>query len=445
MNRLSNAVLALGATLSSLLAVDLLSVFIWGRNIGMAEDWFMVPAMTGNEPNLPAWLWSQNNEHRLPVQRLIYLGLLRATGDFRSGMILSQLLLALLATTLAWTAAKARGGRFSWTDVLFPLALLHLGHWANLVWGWQLQFVWSTVLAGLLLAIVAARPGFVSWPAAWAAAGLLLLLQLSGANGIIMAAPMALWLAAQGAARLSTGAEATEHRMAIVLIGAVLLSFVLIGIYFIGYEKPSWSPPPPTLKQFTSAAEFYFAYALGPGARWLLLPSVVAVVLTIGSGAVLASYAAVTRGAEERLRAFGLVLFIGAGVALGAGIAWGRGASFETFPDRYALFPALTLLAAAYAWELYAPARLANRVKATLVVAFVLLLPLNVHAGFAWRNWYVDGMRRVEADIAGGVPISEMAQRHYPFLMHWDEHGLRDAMQMLQDAKIGPFAGTPPK
>ena len=39
-------------------------------------------------------------------------------------------------------------------DAFFPLALLHLGHHANLLWGWQVQFVLSTVLAGGLLLLI---------------------------------------------------------------------------------------------------------------------------------------------------------------------------------------------------------------------------------------------------------------------------------------------------
>jgi hypothetical protein len=38
-----------------------------GRNIPLAEDWNLVPAYYGLEPDLGSWLWAQNNEHRLPL------------------------------------------------------------------------------------------------------------------------------------------------------------------------------------------------------------------------------------------------------------------------------------------------------------------------------------------------------------------------------------------
>jgi hypothetical protein len=435
---------AIGIVNALLLAAGLLSITLWGRNIGMAEDWSMIPAMTGNEPDLLNWLWSQNNEHRLPIQRLIFLGLLKATGDFRSGMVLSQLLLAFLATALAWSAAQARGGQSRWSDLLFPLAILHLGHWENLVWGWQIQFVWSTALVGLLLAIVAARPGAMSARAGWLAAFLLVLLPISGANGIVVAAPMALWLAAHGATKLRFDPDPATRRQGIALLVAAALSIALIGVYFIGYVSPPWSPPPPTSEQFLRAATTYFAYALGPAARSESLLAAAFVVLVIGLGGLLAFRTLLTGDPNERLRAGGLTLIIGAGIVLGIAIAWGRGAAGYRMPDRYALFSALTLLSSVYAWELYALQRVARGLSAGLAILFILLLPFNVRSGFEWRDWYVDGMRRVEADIGSGVPIPEMAHRHHPFLMHWSEDRLREGMLMLSNGGIGPFAKAAP-
>ncbi|HEX5963434.1 MAG TPA: hypothetical protein VFY42_06895, partial [Gemmatimonadales bacterium] len=55
------------------LATLLVSIARDGRNIPFEEDWFMVAPMTGHEPDLPRWLWSQNSEHRLPLPRLINL------------------------------------------------------------------------------------------------------------------------------------------------------------------------------------------------------------------------------------------------------------------------------------------------------------------------------------------------------------------------------------
>ena len=448
--RATPRLLVLGVTLL-LLAMALASVGRWGYNIGLAEDWFMVPALTGNEPDLLAWLWSQNNEHRLPVQRLVYLGLLHLTQDFRAGMVLSQLLLAGLGLALAWAAARARG-RPRWRDALYPLALLHLGHWENLIWGWQIQFVWSTVLAGLVLVLVA-RPEPLDLRSGLAASLLLALLPLSGANGIVVAAAMAPWLATHAAVRLgcdrigplrlaAPGVRA-DRRTGWVLLAGALLPYLLIAIYFIGYERPDWTPPLAAPREFLAAAKVYFAYALGPGTRGLaLLPAALAVTGFIALGGLLALRAAFGGPPEERLRAGGLFLFIGVGVALGIAVALARGGYGQRMQDRYALFAALPLLGAAFACEIYAPRRLGAAAVTALAIGLVVLWPSNIRAGFEWRSYYLRGMRAVETDMAAGVPIPEMAARHRPFLMHWDEDGLRARMRMLREAGIGPFAAA---
>jgi hypothetical protein len=167
----------------AMLLVSLACVFVWGRNIGVAEDWLMVPFMTGNQDHVLSWLWSQNNEHRLPVQRLLYGTLLFLTQDFRVGMIASQLFLAASAVLLMRAAYLLRNRKSHWSDVIYPLALLNLGHWENLVWGWQIQFVWSVFLSLSLLFVIATTPATLDRRGTIACSLLLVLLPVSGQTG----------------------------------------------------------------------------------------------------------------------------------------------------------------------------------------------------------------------------------------------------------------------
>jgi hypothetical protein len=138
-----------------------LGIVLYGRSIPLAEDWNMVSALLGHEPNVAAWLWAQNNEHRLPVSRAIYLALLALTGgDFRSGMWANLVLLGGTCLAMLLVARKLRGGRSSIYDAILPLCLLHLGHWNNVVWSWQLQFVVAFVLIGSLLLLIVVE----EWP-----------------------------------------------------------------------------------------------------------------------------------------------------------------------------------------------------------------------------------------------------------------------------------------
>ena len=71
------------------------------RNIPFSEDWLLVPALTGHEPNVITWSWAQHNEHRNPLSRLILFALLKMThGDFRAGMYFNVIVLGVLAASM---------------------------------------------------------------------------------------------------------------------------------------------------------------------------------------------------------------------------------------------------------------------------------------------------------------------------------------------------------
>src|SRR5262245_29231861 len=95
---------------ASLLVIAMATILRYARNIPIAEDWFMVPALTGHEPDLWRWLWEQNNEHRLPFPKGVLLLLLKMTGgDFRSGMVTATLMMGATAAAMIWAARRVRG------------------------------------------------------------------------------------------------------------------------------------------------------------------------------------------------------------------------------------------------------------------------------------------------------------------------------------------------
>jgi hypothetical protein len=136
-------------------------VALYGCNVPQWEDWVMVPALVGKQPHLLQWLWSQYQEHRLPLPKAIYLVLLRASdGDVRTAMIANTLMLSILCLAMILMARRLRGGQTRLADAFFPLVLLHLGHVDNILFGFQINYVISASLACVwLLIIVGGR-----WP-----------------------------------------------------------------------------------------------------------------------------------------------------------------------------------------------------------------------------------------------------------------------------------------
>lgn len=426
------------ATLA-LLAMDLACVALWGRNIPLAEDWVMVRALAGQEPDLAGWLWAQNNEHRLPLPKLLYWGLLEVARDFRVGMVVNQLALAGLALVLARAAWVIRGGRSSYLDLFLPLALLHPGHWENLVWGWQIQFVSSIVLSGMVLAILVWSPGPLGRRRAALLSLCTLLLTVSGANGLIMVIPLVPLMAVYALLRWRARAQdADAGPVALILAAGALLSVLLFVAYFIGYERPSWSPPLAGPADFFKTLGKYLAYGFGPGTRkafWLFAPLAL---LLLGT-ALLLVLRPLTRRDPEAWRAWGLFAFAAACGGMAVAIAAGRGASELPITDRYALLSTLSLLAAWFAWILYAPGRLRRALPVVALLVLLIALPANLLAARSWRNWYDRGMQAVERDLAADLAIEPFVERHAPFLLRWSPQNLHSSIGLLRELRWGPF------
>jgi len=137
-----------------MLLVAIIYFFKYAKNIPLAEDWNMVGAMTGKEQNIWTWLWEQNNEHRIPLPKLILLFLLKMTGDFRSGMLLNIFSVALVAAFFIKTVSKVRGNKTRYSDAFFPLLLLHMGNWENFYWCWEFTFILATLLTSIIIIVL---------------------------------------------------------------------------------------------------------------------------------------------------------------------------------------------------------------------------------------------------------------------------------------------------
>src|SRR5262249_38455423 len=175
-----------------MLLAGLAFVVKFGSNVPSWDEWDMVPTMTGEQPVTASWLWSQHNEHRVPVPRLAMLGLFWLFGnDFRMSMYWNVLSAAALALGMIVVAKRLRGW-LSLTDAFFPLLLLHWGHAVNFIWGWQIEFFLSTFFAGVaLLLIVGCRPAVGTGLALAVCLGLLV---GCGAHGLALVPAVASWL-----------------------------------------------------------------------------------------------------------------------------------------------------------------------------------------------------------------------------------------------------------
>jgi hypothetical protein len=412
-------------------------VALYTYNMPLAEDWHMVSPLTGNEPSLWDWAWAQNNEHRLPLPRLLLLGVLALVPDFRAGMLASIAVMAVAAALLIRALSRARGGRLRFTDAFIPIALLHIGNWENYMWAWELCFVLSAAIALLLLPAMSATDLWSSRPRALAVAVCVAALPLCGANGMAFVAPIAAWLAFEAALRLrQAGAPA-----AIVLTG-VATAIAGTIYYFIGYMSATWNPDSPGPVATIKTALKFLALGLGPvvSARagiWAL------VMLAIGLPVLFVVLRRVVEATDERRGVALRWLAYLAGVAsLAVAFGWGRAGlvPMAGLPDRYVLLAIPGLIWVYFAADSYAGPVLRRGCQVALLLISMVLLPLNTRDGFEWRNWYRTGMQAVIRDIDAGMPRDELVTKHRHFLMAWSPERLAIGMEMLREAGLGPFA-----
>ena len=137
--------------------------FIWtaifiarhGHNLPANDEWVFVPITYASWSEKIKWIGERHMEHRFPLARIIYLGLLEATDyDYRAGMWMTLGLLGISAAALMRAAHRLRG-HTSLADTAFVFLFLHVGHTENLLMGYQIAFT-ITVLALSLFALLVA-------------------------------------------------------------------------------------------------------------------------------------------------------------------------------------------------------------------------------------------------------------------------------------------------
>jgi hypothetical protein len=413
-------------------------VLTYSVDLPFLDDWEMIPVLTGVQPVTPSWLWSQHNEHRIVIPRLIYLGIVKLGGyDFRAGVIFELLLLSATAAALIKGAGAIRG-RVLYSDAFFPLVLLHWGQAENLIWGFTISLVLGSVLAACLLCVLM-RPGPLSFRAAAALALCTLALPLiSGSALALVPAFAACTVLAGWELRRS---QPALRRAWISILAAGFLSVGLLLLYFVGYQRPPAHPVSPSLGATLKGTLQFLSVGFGSGSR-AFWPASGLLVGALILATVLALLWAAARSAEERPRAIRAALFLAGMGCLAGGIGWSRIAIHPQglFSSRYATLAAPLLCCIYFAWEVVKRPQIVRFVQMVLFFVSALLLVRNAEDGRHLAAVFHQTRQAAVMDVQDGVPLPEVANRHCGNIYLCGTDTLARRMQMLRDKKIGPFA-----
>ena len=413
----------------------------YGSNVPSWDGWDMVPTLTGHQPITWEWLWSQHNEHRVPLPRLILLGLHRITGiNFRTPMFFNVLLTGALAAALILVAGRLRGGRISYTDAFFPFLLLNWGQAANLIWGWEVQFYASMALSVVALLLIAQSGPRLRPRNAVPFGVCVMLLPLCGANGLVLAPPLALWLGCSALVHWRAG-DSHARRAALPALGLAFGAILLSALYLVGWEKVPYTgisvglwtigTPAKVVTMGFGPGIFGLGLQLWPAAFWPI-PCLAALCFLLCSVGILLM--AAWSQPQERLRALGLLSFLAAMGSLAFALGLGRN-GFET---RYVTLNLPIWLCVYFIWSIHAPPKPSLRARAILLAVAIVTLWPNTRFGVDYGGDVGSRLASFEREMADGVPKHRLIFRYWQYL-HPHQDILNEYMPMLRQAGVGSF------
>jgi hypothetical protein len=139
-----------GVASSVIFVVFVMSAFVLPmvKPYPYADDWSYIGYVIA--PGFPdlGWLFSLHNDHRIPIQKLLHVTLLKLSGlDFRVLVALNYV--CSVITALAWvSAARLVNGRKSVSDVIPCLLVLALG-FNSVIWAFSFSFISSTMFISI--------------------------------------------------------------------------------------------------------------------------------------------------------------------------------------------------------------------------------------------------------------------------------------------------------
>jgi hypothetical protein len=432
-------------------------VFTWQNcsTIALADEFGWLPLLVGDQPVTLGWLWEQYYEHRVPLAKLIWLGFLGLTGnDLPLASLATVSSVAAMALAMIW-AARILRGRLFFSDAIFPLVLLNPSQATNFLIWWQVNHIPPPLLGSTLFLIMVLSGKSYTVRDAVLTGCCLVLLPLSGPQGLPYALAGAIWLGTWCCLALLSG-QPHARRTSLFFLPVAAASILLVAVYFLNFTSPEDYPYDFSFQAVSRRSLQLFAIGLGMATQsaWEYWGSGVLLLWLLTMAAL--GFSWLTR-TQERFRAFGLLLLLGAQGSLIVVLGRARAG----VPDDYigmGIYVTLAspLICSIYlVWELYGGRTLGLLVQVCLFTASCILLLKNMDAALIGAHDLRRQLDLLGRDIAAGHPVSALAEDHTFWLYAWKDHEqeadykhwVRQSMRAQKRAGIGPFrsmADDPP-
>ncbi len=430
----------------AMLSVSVVRYGVWYPR---QDDWYVLDVITGEQRLSLAKLWSQHNDHRIVLPRLVFYVLYALSGaDMRSAMLFNVVCLAVVSAGMILVARRIRG-RSAYTDAFFSLVSLHQGLGA-FQWSFHVQFSLSTTIFSLLLILSLWQTHFSLRSNLVFGFGLFAL-ALCGANGLVLSIGVALILLlgilyvlfVQRAYEVNR--LAFSQRIAPMAVISVT-TLALAGLYLIDYRfrDASFQQVPLSvmvintvhlLAAFTGAATFPFGWSL-------TVPVVVLVLSSVGL--VVANFIKTSVHHDHWYRNLRLVALVLALLAAFVLISRARANEWSIdMAGHYSVFSLPIAFISYLAWQVCASRQLARLLQTILFTGACFIYGLYLPA-FAehYRKPLLDAHNKLERLLRLGAP-SEFILNQYAM---YDPHATSQEIAMmtrrldlLREQRIGKY------
>ena len=280
----------------------------------------------------------------------------------------------------------------------------------------------------------------------------LVLLALSGPNGLPYALALAIWLCYQGSLYWRSPSELHGKRDCLLVMGLAVLAVLLVGLYFVDYANPPGTAaglpvPAVSLKASLETSLQILSLSLGLVVRpyWRLAGSAVLTLWLLSMAVLLV---ALLKEPQERLRALGLLLFIGAAgslVLIVGRVRAGLGEEY-VFSGIYINFVLPALCCAYFIWIMHGTPAIKSLMQMCLFTAACLFFLPNLDFGLGLGKYFGAMRQALEQDIRAGVPPFILAERRIVFLTPStdDIKGTASLLRQMQRAGIPQFKHMAP-
>ena len=423
-------------------------VTLYGNRTPRWEDWFLVPAMTGDQKVDFSWLWVDVQGHRVPILKLVLVAFYSVFGfNSKPILYLNVLLFSALSLGLLWAIRQARG-RWHYTDAFLPIVLLNLGQTETFSWAQTFVYVTTTCLETLLLILIVTHDGALNRRSIILAGATLVVLPLSFGGGVVFAGLMVPWLLYQGWVVTRT-TDPHRNQVSAIALAAASLTVMIIGLYFVGYRSFNDAPADdyvkPGLVAYAWTALKYLAAGFGGGAHipWWQVPAfLVAVILSTTSLCLILALARCRSTGDPRAvgLAFYMVSCLGVAWVVGMGrYAWGN----TVLDSRYGATAVVGLIGSYFVWELHGPRSLVPLGRMLLFTAAAGFLAANLQQGVRQGVTQRDAERAFLRDLRAGQSIPRLVA-HHARVTYYHHVRLEGYLRQLRHAGIAPYDRLPP-